>query len=276
MRLQYLGTAAAEAWPALFCQCPYCREASLRGGKNIRKRSGAIVNNHILLDFSADLYFSKIALGLDLGVVRNVILTHGHADHFYLNNLELFMEGFSYYDAPGPLTLYGSSYPQKLFNQYLKMPEVQRLPDFVSYRYVDPYVPFQVEGITFTPLPATHGCPDSYIYLMEQDGSTWLYANDTGLWSEKVWSALKNRRLDVVSLDATFGPRKEHAQGHMNFDENIAVYDRMLRDGIADQKTRFICNHFSHNACMLHEEMEALMSPRNFTIAYDGMIVKTP
>lgn len=45
MQFQYLGTAAAEGWPAVFCRCKYCLEAQRLGGKNIRTRSQAIVND---------------------------------------------------------------------------------------------------------------------------------------------------------------------------------------------------------------------------------------
>ena len=38
MKLVFLGTAAAEAIPALWCGCNICREARRRGGKDIRRR----------------------------------------------------------------------------------------------------------------------------------------------------------------------------------------------------------------------------------------------
>ncbi len=43
MKLQYLGTAAAEGWPALFCDCYSCRRARIAGGRNIRTRSQAML-----------------------------------------------------------------------------------------------------------------------------------------------------------------------------------------------------------------------------------------
>jgi len=39
MKFQYLGTAAAEGWPALFCNCDNCEKARKAGGKNIRIRT---------------------------------------------------------------------------------------------------------------------------------------------------------------------------------------------------------------------------------------------
>ena len=54
MKFQYLGTAAAEGWPAVFCRCEACEEAARRGGKNIRTRSQALVNDDLLLDLPPD------------------------------------------------------------------------------------------------------------------------------------------------------------------------------------------------------------------------------
>ena len=48
MKLQFLGTAAAEGFPALFCQCENCKRARELGGRNIRSRSQALVDGKIL------------------------------------------------------------------------------------------------------------------------------------------------------------------------------------------------------------------------------------
>ena len=60
MQFQYLGTAAAEGWPAVFCRCKYCLEAQRLGGKNIRTRSQAIVNDDLLLDLCLSRTFTWI------------------------------------------------------------------------------------------------------------------------------------------------------------------------------------------------------------------------
>ena len=48
MKLKYLGTAAAEGYPAMFCDCENCRKAFKNKGKNIRSRSQAIIDNSLL------------------------------------------------------------------------------------------------------------------------------------------------------------------------------------------------------------------------------------
>ena len=33
MKIKFLGTGAAEGWPALFCECAACKKAEELGGK---------------------------------------------------------------------------------------------------------------------------------------------------------------------------------------------------------------------------------------------------
>ena len=87
MEFTYLGTAAAEGWPAVFCRCKYCLEAQRLGGKNIRTRSQAIINDDLLIDLPPDTYLHKLAHNLDLTRVKYLLLTHCHMDHFYPQEL---------------------------------------------------------------------------------------------------------------------------------------------------------------------------------------------
>ena len=38
MKLTYYGTAAAEGFPGIFCECKYCKRARSLGGKNFRSK----------------------------------------------------------------------------------------------------------------------------------------------------------------------------------------------------------------------------------------------
>ena len=94
MKVQWLGTAAAEGWPALFCRCEACRKAVQLGGKNIRMRASALVDDELLIDAGPDLYAQKLRFGLDLSVVRTILITHEHSDHFLPDNFELLEDVF--------------------------------------------------------------------------------------------------------------------------------------------------------------------------------------
>lgn len=45
MKIKYLGTAAAEGVPAIFCRCEVCRKSKAAGGRNIRTRSQSIIDD---------------------------------------------------------------------------------------------------------------------------------------------------------------------------------------------------------------------------------------
>ena len=44
--------------------------------------------------------------------------------------------------------------------------------------------------------------------------------------------------------------------------------------GMADEKTVFILNHFSHNGGLTYDEMRAVAKKDGFEISYDGMNVE--
>ena len=78
MRFQYLGTAAAEGWPGVFCRCAVCEEARALGGRHIRTRSQAMINDDLLLDFPGDTYMHALHYGLDLAKIQYLFVTHCH------------------------------------------------------------------------------------------------------------------------------------------------------------------------------------------------------
>lgn len=49
MKLQYLGTAAAEGIPAAFCTCPVCKHARQEKGREIRSRSQMLLDGELLI-----------------------------------------------------------------------------------------------------------------------------------------------------------------------------------------------------------------------------------
>ena len=61
MKLKYFGTAAYEGVPSLFCQCESCKRALALGGKNMRTRAQALIDDAILLDFNADTVPRRMA-----------------------------------------------------------------------------------------------------------------------------------------------------------------------------------------------------------------------
>lgn len=276
MNFKYLGTAAAEAWPALFCQCEACKKAARLGGKNIRRRSGAVVDQKVLIDLPPDLYAHKLLNNLDLGNINHIFITHAHADHFHRETLEMRLPPFAHYKETSMLHLYGSSTVGYEYLDLLKnYPHQHRhFDEYITFHEVFSFKPVKADAYVFTPLPAEHGIPNSFIYMIEHEEKRILYGNDTGYFSESVWDYIKDKYFDMVSLDCTFGPVSSNYTGHMGFDGNFKVRERMMECGIADDKTLFISNHFSHNSGLMHDEIEKLLKPHGFIPSYDGFEVE--
>ena len=95
MKFKFLGTAAAEAVPALFCECEYCRKATINKGKDIRRRASYLLDDDTLVDFGPDAFHQSLLFDVDLLKIKRILFTHCHEDH--LNPIELLWRrrGFS-------------------------------------------------------------------------------------------------------------------------------------------------------------------------------------
>lgn len=278
MKLQYLGTAAAEGWPCVWCNCEACQEARRRGGRNIRTRSQALVDDELLLDFPCDTYLHALREHLDLSAVRWLLVTHSHTDHLYPAELVNRGGGYSH-DMKSP-TL--DIYCNEAVRDYIYTAAGHELEQDVECRLyfhiMEPFVPVAVGPYTVTALPAKHmSSEQALFYLIERDGHSLLYAHDTGRFYSEVYDFLQKRgsAIDFISLDSTSGCYENgEDSGHMGFADTIVVKHRLLEIGAADAHTRFVLNHFSHNGKWLYDELVRRAAPENMEPSYDGMVVE--
>ncbi|MBR4865161.1 MAG: hypothetical protein IKU11_00625 [Clostridia bacterium] len=272
MKLTYLGTAAAEGYPALFCRCKYCMEARALGGKNIRTRSQALVNDDLLIDFPADSYHHFLTHGVEFDKVETLIVTHGHSDHFYPRDLYIRGGAFAH-DMRSPiLQVYGGEGIRgRLYDR------AGEEPPNVAFTKVEPFTPFRAGRYEITPLPARHmPGSDPFFYIIKGD-KTLLYAHDTGYFYDEVWNYLEATRpyFDMVSLDCTNVDIPIPDEGsHMGFPNIERVLARLTGLGMVDEKTVKIVNHFSHNGNPRHDHLEARAAAYGCLVSYDGMTVE--
>jgi phosphoribosyl 1,2-cyclic phosphate phosphodiesterase len=73
-------------------------------------------------------------------------------------------------------------------------------------------------------------------------------------------------------MDCTNGILDLKYIGHMGINKNVALREKLLSIGAADENTVFVANHFSHNGLVSHEEMEKRLP--DFTVSYDGMTLR--
>lgn len=270
MRIKYLGTGAAEGWPAVFCQCDACRAARRLGGKNTRRRSSSLIDGKLLIDMPPDLYCQSLAYGIDLSGIKSFLITHAHEDHFYPHELTNLTDPYGHVLDSVPARLFGSATVTEAARRELSGYEIDGLLELTE---VVAFQEFEAGDYKVTALPANHGAGVSFIYLIASFGKTMLYAHDTGWPRESVWEFLRGRRLDFVSMDATCLDLQRY-ESHMTLDEDISMKEMLLEMGCADGGTVFVANHFSHNGLLLHDEIEARLLPHGILTSFDGMEVE--
>ena len=279
--LTILGSAAAEAIPAIFCGCPTCQAAWKNGGKDIRFRTAYKVNERVRVDFGPDSVGQEFKFQLHSERLRHIFITHPHEDHLYSNLLRYRVPGFSAVPENSFLTVYGSNatiadimkcfWQNDAFNG-----------DFGPYKlklqtidYFDVIKP-EGEDMEVIPLPASHYFDRPYvgaaIYAI-RNGAKWiLIANDTGEFPDATWKYIKERELkfDIVVCDCTYGT-KNNKHGHLGGECVLEVKERLEKMRSITKETKFVVNHFSHNCHSTHEELQAYFNPHGIFVGYDGM-----
>jgi phosphoribosyl 1,2-cyclic phosphate phosphodiesterase len=267
MRLFFLGTAAAEGYPGIFCNCEYCREARTLGGRNLRFRSALMVNDDLLIDFGPDLLAAAMRFNRSLWPVRIGLVTHAHSDHFYPGNFEMREPAFTG-DQPIPtMRLFGPSDVTDAFAQA----DLNKMR--LEIQTVHALETWQHEGYTFNAFRANHALDhaEALFYSVADGQHAFLYATDTGPFLEETWKALKGRTFDTIILEETLGDGT-YAQ-HLGFDSFLAHVTRMRAEGMLRPGGRMIAHHLSHSGNPPHEKIVAMMQPHGVEVAYDGLEV---
>lgn len=273
MKITYYGTAASEGWPGIFCQCDVCRKARLLGGKNIRTRSQALINDDLLLDLPPDNYLHSLFYGLETDKIRTLLITHSHSDHFYPEDLEFLEEPYSH-TYPDILQVYGNEAVEQGILRARKRLGGEK--DRFLFHRAEGNVPFSVGEYTVLPLYASHAREERCLfYWIAQGNKSVLYAHDTGALTQENLDVLAQvpGKLSLVSLDCT--SQKERDGGyHMGLLDAAEQKDRLLARGLADEHTIWVVNHFSHNGGWLHEEMDEQARKYGMRASYDGLSIE--
>lgn len=271
MKLTFLGTAAAEGFPALFCNCDFCVQARKLGGKNIRTRSQALINEDLLLDFPADTYYHFLQNGIEGHRIRYLLVTHSHSDHLYSKDLCIRGGAYAHEMAAPTLEVIGSEGACRAISQH-----ADHLHN-VTFRSIAPFETVQFGGYTVTALPARHMSGDNAVFYIIKGDKTILYAHDTGFFLEEVFSYLEKERivLDLVSLDCTNVDIPVSDEGtHMGFENIGRLLQRLEAMGAVSADTVKYVNHFSHNGNPLHSLLEARAAQLGCRVSYDGLGVE--
>jgi phosphoribosyl 1,2-cyclic phosphate phosphodiesterase len=276
VRLLFLCTAAAQGYPALFCACHNCEAARDRGGKSVRRRSAALVNDDLLLDFGPDIMPASRDHRLRLPRLEYLLLTHAHHDHLQRENFDQRRPRTAKADIP-ILHVYGSEATLQVVRDYPWSLEEMR----VELHVVSPGETWPMGSYRVTALRARHTEPQQPLfYAVRQAHSALLYATDTGPFYPETWDVLEalgvqGMRLTGAVIEATVGIHNTSPEGgHMNL-ARCAEHHVMLRDsGLTAPGCLQLATHFSPNGVPLHEETDAILEPHGVCAAYDGLAIE--
>ncbi len=279
MKLQFLGTGAAEGAPAIFCNCDTCKTLRARG--EYHTRAQYLIDGVLGIEFPADAYFHALQFGLDLSSMRYLIVTHAHIDHFAPQDFVL--RGYKYEDIDRlPLTVYGNAEVLEVFAELTRREMKACVAQNFTLVEAKAFVPFVCGAYTVTPLPARHqNAKDPFVYLIEKGEKGYLHLTDTGRLPEETLDYLQKhcqkqgRAVDFITFDCTFlnGSGGENAR-HMGLEDNRAMQTAFLQKAIANEDTRYAITHYSHNSAPLKENLQAAGRRYGYLPAFDGMTVE--
>ncbi len=262
-----MGTAAYDAMPVPFCKCDTCRRSRELGGKSVRTRSQALVNDELLIDFNGDTVSHFLRYNTDWDKITTCLITHSHCDHLNVDDMCV----TQYSEKATHVDYYSGKAGYNMISKAFA--ECKNMYKHASVNLVRPYQKFIAGGYEVLPLPANHA-PETtpLIYAIKKDGKSMLYAHDTGMPVDGVYDALKDfGRLDMISLDCTGALAEGWRNGHLCLDTCIEVVRKMREMGIIDELTTVVLNHFSHNGKATHNDIVRAASQYGYIAAYDGM-----
>ncbi len=282
MKIEYLGTGAAEGVPAIFCNCAYCKglRARLVAGertKELRTRMQVLIDGELSVDFPPDAYAHMTAYGIDFSAIRYLLVTHSHMDHFYAH--DFILRGYKYAQdmVADTLTIYGNREVCDVFRECTRREMKDSVKANVRTMPVGAFEEIAFDDWRVYSMPAQHSSQAPLLYLVERNGKRYLHLCDTGRIPDDSMEFLKalKKRVDVVSCDCTFlwedaAPNARH----MGLKEAARTAERLRRAGVVDDGTKFVITHFSHNSRPSQEAVERAEREYGFIAAYDGMTLE--
>lgn len=278
MKIRYLGTAAAEGFPAVFCNCNACREARKNIAKEFRTRSQVLIDDDLLIDFPPDTYYHAIREGIDLSAVKYLLVTHSHTDHFYAQ--ELVNRGYKFAEGmvSPQIDIYANSEVMCVFEEGSRREMRDSVRSFIGLHTVRPFDEFTAGDYSVLVLPAEHTPKEeALLFCITKGGKTLLYLNDTGKLREDCYTFLEEQGVcaDMVSFDCTFADDiRPHSDRHMGFRENELVREKLRKMRLVRDNAKYYVTHFSHNSAPFRERIEAEARLKGFIAAYDGLTVE--
>ena len=283
MIITLLGTSAANAYPEAFCRCKNCEQARILGGKSIRKRSAALINDDLLIDLGPDIMTASNIHNCSLSGVRYCLQTHAHADHLDTSHFLSRSPGYGVVGAPR-LHFFASSGTLRHTAHLLERdcspagfldPEVGEHLNLEVHQ-IYPQQSLTVGSYIVTAFPANHDpIVEPLLYAIQMNGRTIFYGTDTATLPEETWRSFHKHKLqfDLVILDHTYGPN-EPGSDHLSAHQFIEHVARMHSQGLLTPNARAFATHIAHEGNPAHPHLEEFAKQNGYEIAYDGLVLE--
>lgn len=279
MKIKILGSGGGEGYPATFCTCEHCEEARKVKGKSLRSLSQTFINDDLLIDFPLDTDAHTVKYGINLGKIENILITHAHQDHYVPITVNFRGDICAHNLKYEKMYFYGPSNLEQIYDAtvspYGIAPQRRKNVGFVVMEDKKTYTvgKYQVTAINAFHAPQL----GSLNYIIDDNQKSVLYLVDSGYPTEETLAFLRerNRAFDCVIMDGTMGvaPPKTYMY-HMGFEENKELKAQLLLEKIANENTRFIVTHITHNKAETHEKIEEIFKGSGIEVAYDGLEIE--
>ena len=265
MELHLLGTGGADGIPSFFGRGDLTDFAREHGGKDVRTRSGAVLDGVLKIDFGPDTYAQAAAQGLSPSDWKWIVVTHSHYDHFDPGQLQ--------YCLP-PFVPDATSAPEVLGNSHVLQALARSFPDSgsIASRCLVSFTPVDVGGYTVSPIAAYHKLDeDSANLIIEHDGKRLLYATDTGVYQQPTWDFIAGTRFDCVVIEATDGFNPSDYWGHLSCEEVVGMISRMRDLGCVDKNSMVVTTHHAASGTATHSQLRDFFEPHGIAVGFDGL-----
>jgi len=265
MKIHMLGTGGADGVPAFYGDSRVSEYARRHGGKDVRTRSAALIDDVLKLDLGPDTWHQVSRDRLDARDWTAVLFTHSDADHFAIDELQYALYPFNDMEFAGFTIYANATICRRILERYQDWPfEIVMTQSFV---------PFGHCAYKIMPIRATHMAgEDAQNFVIKSENKTVLYGTDTGIWSDEVFEFLQDHPLDGLVLECSEGLSPTEYHGHLSVKEFLGVIERLRRAGTVHDRTQIVTTHHSHNGDATHEELEHIFQPHGVQVGYDGMV----
>jgi phosphoribosyl 1,2-cyclic phosphate phosphodiesterase len=264
MKVLLMGTGGADGIPSFYGGTRVDQHARTYRGKDIRSRSAALIDDVLKIDLGPDTLSQIQNLGLDARHWTSLFITHSDDDHLCLSELQYAMFPFVEEIQLNYAIFGNTSVCKKISERYPKWPiETHCLAPFVQEEHL---------GYLVTPILANHSQDEMcFNFIFEKNGKKFLYATDTGYYSEETFAFLEGKQIHAMVVECSDGLHKTPYVGHMDIVQCVELVTRIRESKGLTLNAPVYTTHHTSNGDATHEELTQILAPYRIKPGHDGL-----